>query len=97
MMLNSRTFFGLKDFEVFHIHKKKQRRPLLYQLFTKAIHKSTLVVPNQTQLGFAMTNDKASYVAKDERICLFSVAKKASLRKQELKPCVPFTLMALSF
>ena len=36
------------------------------------------------------TNDKASYVAKEDSICLFSVAEKASLNKQQTKPCVPF-------
>ena len=43
------------------------------------------------KLGFVITNDKASYVAKGDSICLFSVAKETALNKQRIKPCVPFT------
>ena len=34
------------------------------------------------KLGFVITNDKARYVAKDDSICLFSVAKEAALNEQ---------------
>ena len=73
----------------FLIYTKNFRRPLLYHIFTKAVHLSTLVEPNQMKLGFVITNDKASFVAKGDSICLFSVAKKKALNKQRIKPCVP--------
>ena len=41
------------------------------------------------ELGFVITNDKASYVAKEDSICLFSVAREAALIEQQIKPCVP--------
>ena len=41
------------------------------------------------ELGFVITNDKASNVAKENSICLFSVAREAALNKQQIKPCVP--------
>ena len=85
--------FKFNDFHIVHIHKKL-RRPLLYQLFTEALHISTLVEPNQMELGFVITNDKASYVAKEDSICLFSVARKAALNEQQIKPCVPFVSFA---
>ena len=44
-----------------------------------------------------ITNDKPSYVAKVDSICLFSVAKKAALNKQQIKPCVPLLLPAKFF
>ena len=34
------------------------------------------------KLGFVITNDKASHVAKENSICLFRVAKEATLNKQ---------------
>ena len=37
-----------------------------------------------------ITNDKASYVAKVDSICLFSVAREAALNEQQIKPPVPF-------
>ena len=52
---------------------------------------STLAEPNQMKLGFVITNYKASYVAKEDSICLFSVAKEAALNEQRIKPCVPFS------
>ena len=61
------------------------------QLFTEALHISTLVEPNQMELGFTITNDNASYVAKEDSICLFSVAREAALNKQQIKPCVPYS------
>ena len=51
---------------------------------------STLTEPNQMKLGFVITNDKASYVAKEDSICLFSIAEEAALNKKLIKPCVPF-------
>ena len=36
--------------------------------------------PNE--LGFAITNDKASFVAKGDSICLFNVAKETALNEQ---------------
>ena len=77
-MLTSRTSIAFIDFQIVHIHKKF-RRPLLYQLFTKAVHMSTLLEPNQMKLGFVIANDKASYVARKDSICLFSVAEEAAL------------------
>ena len=46
----------------------------------------------QTKLSWALwlTNDKASYVAKEDNICLLRVAKEATLNEQWIKPCVPF-------
>ena len=41
------------------------------------------------ELGFVITNDEASYVAKEDSICLFNFAREAALNKQQLKPCVP--------
>ena len=54
----------------------------LYQLFTKAVHISTLVEPSQMKLGFVIKNDKSSYVAKEDITCLFSVAKQEALNEQ---------------
>ena len=31
------------------------------------------------ELGFVMTNDKPSYIAKEDSICLLSVAREAAL------------------
>ena len=45
------------------------------------------------KLSFVIANDKASYVSKEHRICLFSVAKEAALNKQQIKPCVPFYIL----
>ena len=42
------------------------------------------------ELGFVITNDKATYVAREESICLFSIAREAALNEQQIKPCVPF-------
>ena len=82
---NFQNFFQI--FQIFHI-EKKWRRPLLYHLFTKAVHISTLVEPNQMKLGFVITNDKASYVAKEDSIHLFCVAKETALNEQQIKSCV---------
>ena len=70
----------------FFIYTKNEDN-LSSQLLTKAVHKSTLVEPNQMHLGFVMTSDKASYVAKEDKICLYSVAKKAALKKQQITMC----------
>ena len=51
---------------------------------------STHVKPNQMKLDFVVTNDKASYGAKGDSICLFSVAKEMTLNEQQIKPCVPY-------
>ena len=42
------------------------------------------------KLGFVITNDKASYFAKEDSLSLFSVAKKAAMNKQWMKPSAPF-------
>ena len=68
LVLTFRSCFGFNDFQILYIHKKL-RRPLLFQLFTEALHRSTLVEANQTELGFVITNDKPSYVAKEDSIC----------------------------
>ena len=41
-------------------------------------------------LVFVMTNGKALYDAKEDIICLFSVAKEAALTEQWIIPCFPF-------
>ena len=41
------------------------------------------------KLGFVITDDKSSYVAKGDSNCLLSVVKETALNKQLLKPCVP--------
>ena len=89
LVLTFRTCFRFIDFQNLHIHKKL-RRPLLYQLFTEALQISALVEPNQMELGFVITNDKASYVDKEDSICLFSIAREAALNEQQIKPCVPY-------
>ena len=38
-----------------------------------------------------ITNDKPSYVAKEDSICLLSIAREAVLNKQQIKPFVPFS------
>ena len=45
----------------------------------KTIHISTLVEPNQMNMGFVITNDKASYVGKEDCICLLALPKKTGL------------------
>ena len=87
LVLTSRICFRFIDFQIFHIHKK-WRQPFLSQLFSKAAHTSTVVEPNQMKLGFVLTNDKASCVAKEDCIYSFRVAKKAALNKQWIKSCV---------
>ena len=42
---------------------------------------STIPEQNQIKLGFVITNDKASYVAKEDSICLFIVAKEVALNE----------------
>ena len=54
----------------------------VYQLFSKSVLMSTLSKPNQIKLGFVITNDKASYVAKEHSICLYIVTKEAALNEQ---------------
>ena len=44
------------------------------------------------KLGFVITNDKASYVAKEDSIRLFSIAKETALNEQRIKPGVPLVL-----
>ena len=41
------------------------------------------------KLGFVITNDKASYVVREDSICLFSIAKEVAMNEQGIKPCVP--------
>ena len=53
--------------------------------------------PKPNELGFVITNDKASYVAKGDSICLFSVTKETALNEQQTKPCVPFEFGSSSF
>ena len=88
LVLTPRTCFRFNDSHIFHIHKK-WRQPLLYRLFSKSVLMSTLTEPNQISLGFVITNDKSSYVAKEDSICLFLIAKEAALNEQWIKPCVP--------
>ena len=40
------------------------------------------------KLGFVITNDKALYIATEDSICLFIVAKEAAMNEQWIKPCV---------
>ena len=47
------------------------------------------------KLSFVTTNDKASYVSKEDRICLSGVSKEAALNKQQKRPCVPFICLTL--
>ena len=49
------------------------------------------------ELGFVLTNDKASYVGKEDSICLFSVSKEAALNEQQIKPCVSLGIVRLCF
>ena len=56
---------------------------------------STLLEPNQMKVGFVITTDKISYVAKEDSICLFSVAKEMALNEQRIKPCVPLLISVL--
>ena len=46
------------------------------------------------KLCFVIANDKASYVAKEDNICLFSVAKEMASYEQQIKPCVPLVVRA---
>ena len=41
------------------------------------------------KLGFVITNDKTSYVAKGDTICLFINAEETDLKNQQKKPFVP--------
>ena len=88
LVLTSRTRFRFTDFQFFHKHKK-WRRPLLYQLFIKAVHISTMWTQTKWSLALWLTNDEASYVAKEDGICLLSVAKEATFNEQWIKPSVP--------
>ena len=55
-----------------------------------SVHISTMWTQTKWTWALWLTNDKASYVAQEYNICLFSVAKKAALNKQQIKPCVPY-------
>ena len=44
------------------------------------------------KLCFVITNDKVSFVAKGDNICLFSVAKETAFNEQRIKPCVTLVL-----
>ena len=48
------------------------------------------------ELGFVITNEKASYVANKDSICFFSVAREAALNEQQIKPCVPLPISAVA-
>ena len=89
LVLTSITCFRFTDFQFLHKHKKL-RRPLLYQLFIKAVHISTMWTQTKWSRPLWLTNDKASYVAEEDSICLLSVSKEATLNKPWIKPCVPF-------
>ena len=80
--------FRFTDFQFFHKHKK-WRPPLLCQLFIKAIHISTMWTQTKWSRVLWLSNDKASYVAKEDIICLLSFAKEATLNEQWIKPGVP--------
>ena len=85
---NFQDSFQIYWFPIFHKHKK-WRRPLLYQLFIKAVHISTMWTQTKWSWALWLTNDKASYVAKEDSICVLSVAKEATLNEQRIKPGVP--------
>ena len=93
-MLTSRTHFRFTNFQFFHKYQK-WRRPLLYQLFIKAVHISTMWTQTKWSQALWLTNDKASYVAKEDSICLLSVAKGATLNKQGIKLGVPLCFPSL--
>ena len=88
LVLTSSTCFGFIAFQIFHRHKKL-RKYLLDQVFTKAVHISTIWSQTKWSLALWLNHDKASYVAKEDGICLFCVAKEAALNKQWIKPSVP--------
>ena len=44
------------------------------------------------KLRFVISNDKALYISKEDRFCLFIVVKEAALNKQQIKPCVPLDI-----
>ena len=50
--------------------------------YFKGVLMSTLAEPNQINQGFVITNDKTSYVAQEDSICLFLIDKEAALNKQ---------------
>ena len=63
-------------------------------LLSLYIYISTLVEPKKIKMGLVITNDKASYVAKGDSICLFSVAKETALNEQWNKTlCPPSSLI----
>ena len=41
--------------------------------------------------SFVITNDRASYVFKEDNISLSSGAKEAALNEKRVKPCVPIS------
>ena len=94
-MLTSKTCFRFIYFLLFQKHKKF-RWPLLYQ-FLLRLHLFQHLW-NQTKWGWALwwTHGKASIVAKDENICLFHIAKEATLNKQRGNSCVPFISVLIS-
>ena len=86
-VLTSRTRFRFTNSRFFI--NIKWRRPLLYQLFINAVYISTMWTQTKWSWDLRLTNDKASYVAKEDSICLLSVAKEATLNEQWIKPGVP--------
>ena len=66
------------------------------QLFIKAVHISTMWTQTKWSWALWLTNEKASYVAKEDSICLLSAAKEATLNEQWIKPGVPLLILACS-
>ena len=55
----------------------------------KAVHISTMLTQTKWSRALWLTNDKASYVDKEDSICWLSIAKEATLNEQWIKPGVP--------
>ena len=92
---NFQKSFQIYQFQIFHIHKN-WRRPLLYQVYIKAVHILTIWTQTKWSQALWLTNDKALYVAKEDSICLLRVAKDKTLNKQWIKCGVPLGVMGNS-
>ena len=90
---NLQNSFWIHHLKKIHKHKKI-RRPLLYQLFTKAVHISTVLTQTKWSWALWLTNDKASYVAKEDSICLFSVCQRSNLERTMDKTWCPFEFLS---
>ena len=94
LVLTSRTCFKFNDFQIC-INTKKNEDDLSSTIYLPSSTYINTCGAKPNELGFVISNDKASYVAKGDSICLFSVATQTNKRttNKTLCPFVVFNLL----